>query len=249
MLTLGIDLAAQPQDTAACEVRWYRTHAEIVGWHNPLSDKQIFALIEQADKVGIDVPLGWPTEFVRAVHRHHARKKKWPNVSMRRFRLRATDRFVAETTGIWPLSVSTDRIGIPAARAACILSNLSSKLDRTGIGKVVEVYPAAALKMWNFRFRSYKGKQGSAVRDELVQVWAKKTEAWGRWTEEALVRARTNDNLFDALVAATVARCAALNLTSPVPSSLKRRAQLEGWIAIPLPDSLLNLFSAVKTET
>jgi hypothetical protein len=77
------------------------------------NDKRILALMEKADQVGIDVPLGWPTEFVRAVYRHHAQKKKWPKVSMRRFRLGATDRFVAEKTRIWPLSVSNiDRIAV-----------------------------------------------------------------------------------------------------------------------------------------
>lgn len=196
MLT-RIDLAAQPKNTAACEVQWHGTHAEIIGWHNPLNDEQILALIEKADKVGIDIPLGWPTEFVRAVYRHCSPNKKWPKVSMRRFRLRATDRFVAEITGIWPLSVSTDRIGIPAARAASILCNLPSRVDRTGIGKVVEVYPAAALKIWGFDFRSYKGKQGKTVRDNLVRVWAHQTGAWGKWSEEALAAAQEDDNLFD----------------------------------------------------
>jgi predicted nuclease with RNAse H fold len=249
MLTLGIDLAAQPQNTAAYEIRWHQTHTEVVACHNPLNDEQILALIAKADKVGIDVPLGWPTEFVRAVYRHHSPNKKWPKVDMHRFRLRATDRFVNKTTGIWPLSVSTDRIGIPAARAASILSNLPSKVDRTGIGKIVEVYPAAALKIWGFEFRRYKGTQGNAVRDNLVRVWAQQTGAWGRWTEEALAAAREDDNIFDSLVAAIVARCAALNLTLPVPLMLKRRAQFEGWIAIPVPNSLMNLFPAMKMET
>jgi len=188
MLTLGIDLAAQSQDTAACEIRWHQTHAEVVAWHNPLNDEQILALIANADKVGIDVPLGWPTEFVRAVYRHQSMNKNWPKVSMRRFRLRATDRYVAETTRIWPLSVSTDRIGIPAARAASILSGLPSRVDRSGIGKVVEVYPAAALKIWGFEFRNYKGKQGNAVRDQLVRVWAHQTGAWGDGRRKLLPR-------------------------------------------------------------
>jgi predicted nuclease with RNAse H fold len=249
MLTLGIDLAAQPQDTAGCEVRWHQTHAEIVNWHNRLNDEQILTLIGKADKVGIDVPLGWPTEFVRAVYRSQSPNKKWPNVSMRRFRLRATDRFVAENTGIWPLSVSTDRIGIPAARAASILSNLPSKVDGTGIGRIVEVYPAAALKTWGFDFRGYKGKQGKTVRDNLVRVWAQQTEVWGRWTDEALAAARKDDNLFDAVIASTVARCAALDLTLPIPPGLKRRARIEGWIAVPLPHSLMNLFPAATMET
>ena len=248
MLTVGIDLAAQPQDTAACEVRWHEAHVEIIGWHSPLNDEQILALIERADKVGIDVPLGWPTEFVRAVYRH-CLQKKWPVVDTRRYQLRATDRFVHQRIKLRPLSVSTDRIGIPAARAAHILSNLLSDLDRTGAGKIVEVYPAAALKIWGFCHRGYKGKEGTAVRDKLVHLWGQSTSAWGRWTEEALFKSRSNDNLFDALIAATVARCAALNLTLPVPPGLKRRARIEGWIAVPLPNSLMNLFPPLKMNT
>lgn len=58
MLTIGIDLAAQPQDTAACEVRWHQTHAEIVDWHNHLSDEKILSLIEKADKSELIYLLG-----------------------------------------------------------------------------------------------------------------------------------------------------------------------------------------------
>jgi predicted nuclease with RNAse H fold len=243
MLSVGIDLAAQPENTAAFEVRWHQSHAEILSWHNPVDDDQILTLIAKADKVGIDVPLGWPTEFVRAVYRHLSAKDRWPKVEMVRFRLRATDRFVSEIIKKSPLSVSTDRIGIPAARAASLLSTLRSDVDqdRTGNGRVVEVYPAAALKVWGFRSQGYKGRDGREIRGDLVTAWAQKTEAWGRWTDEALTAAREDDNLFDAFVAATVARCAALNLTSPVPPNLKRRARLEGWIAVPLANSLMNL--------
>jgi len=40
-----------------------------------------------------------------------------------------------------------------------------------------------------------------------------------------------------------------MNLTAPVPPALKRRAQFEGWIALPFPGSLMNLFPTVKMET
>jgi hypothetical protein len=46
-----------------------------------------------------------------------------------------------------------------------------------------------------------------------------------------------------------VARCAALNLTAPLPAQLNRRAQSEGWIAAPFSDSLMNLFPAATIET
>jgi len=245
MMTLGIDLAAQPRDTAACEVHWTDTYAETVRWHCPLNNTETRELMTKADKVGIDVPLGWPTGFVRAVYRHQSRRP-WPKVSMRQFRLRATDCFVHEIAGICPLSVSTDRIGIPAARAALILSDFARPLDRTGDGKIVEVYPAAALRMWGFPCRGYKGRKGAVVRCDLVQEWNRQTAAWGRWTEKVLAAASANDNVFDALIAATVARCAALGRVVPIPSRMKRRAKLEGWIAVPAKDSLANLFPRIR---
>src|ERR1019366_5080074 len=177
MITIGIDLAAQAKDTAAFEIRWHSTHAEPIGWHARLSDEEILTLVRKADKVGIDVPLGWPTAFVRAVYRHQF-QRPWPVAKTAVLRLRATDRFVARVTKIWPLSVSADRIGVAAARAAMLFSKLQEPLDRSGNGKLVEVYPAAALRMWGFRWRGYKGAKGTAVRHDLVREWHQQTVAW-----------------------------------------------------------------------
>lgn len=226
-----------------------RVPQEHQGFESPslLNNTEIRELMTKADKVGIDVPLGWPTGFVRAVYRHQSRAA-WPKVSMRQFRLRATDCFVHEIAGIWPLSVSTDRIGIPAARAALILSDFVQPLDRTGNGKIVEVYPAVALRMWGFPWRGYKGSKGATVRHNLIQEWSRQTAVWGRWTEKALSAASANDNVFDAIVAATVARCAALGTIVPIPSHMKRRAKLEGWIAIPAKDSLASLFPRIAPQ-
>jgi len=55
-------------------------------------------------------------------------------------RYRRTDLWIREETGIVPLSVSTDRIGVPALRIARALAIE----DKAGNGTVVEVYPAAA---------------------------------------------------------------------------------------------------------
>ncbi len=44
-----------------------------------------------------------------------------------------------------PLSVSTDRIALPAMGAASLLSRLPERAPLDGSGVIVEVYPAAAL--------------------------------------------------------------------------------------------------------
>src|SRR5262249_19256695 len=74
-----------------------------------------------------------------------------PGKSPKELQFRATDRFVYERTKRWPLSVSSDRIAIPAMRAAALFTRLAEKADsvaRDGSGKVVEVYPAVALRIW-----------------------------------------------------------------------------------------------------
>src|SRR5207253_2236918 len=79
---------------------------------------------------------------------------------LHQLRFRATDFAVHERTGRWPLSVSSDLIAVPALRAA----RLFGAHDRSGAGVLVEVYPAAALRIWGFSTRGYKGPRGGAAR-------------------------------------------------------------------------------------
>ncbi len=61
-----------------------------------------------------------------------------------------------------PLSVSTDRISFAAIRCARILSEVARRegaVDRSGSGKVVEVYTAAALRQWGLDFRGLRREQ------------------------------------------------------------------------------------------
>ena len=74
MRTLGIDLAAQPKNTAVCEIDWSSGRVEIE--ERSLEDDDLVADLA-ADKTGIDAPLGWPDTFVTAISAHHA-SKPWP---------------------------------------------------------------------------------------------------------------------------------------------------------------------------
>jgi predicted nuclease with RNAse H fold len=218
LLTLGIDLASQPKGTAACLVSWARGTARAFESRRPADDATLLELAERADKVGIDVPLGWPDEFVAAVGAHSG-GAGWPEPEDRRLlRFRATDLAVWSTVGRPPLSVSADRIALCAMRAARLLSRL--EVDRAGSGKVVEVYPAAALRRWG------------VGRDEIRGLpWLGLEDGVRRACEES-------GDVADALVAALVARAAALGLCEPVPEELRERASREGWIALPLQGSL-----------
>jgi predicted nuclease with RNAse H fold len=172
MRSLGIDLAAEPPDTAACEITWLADTAHARLHTDRLDDDHLLALIRSADKAGIDCPFGWPQPFDTAVTAH-ANGVAWPGrgqlgLSHRRsLRYRLTDEVVHQRVGVWPLSVSTDRIGVTAMRCAALLDALATAdhpVDRVGGGRVVEVYPAAALKHWGLPHNRYKKEKGAIVR-------------------------------------------------------------------------------------
>jgi predicted nuclease with RNAse H fold len=244
MRSLGIDLAAEPPDTAACEITWLADSARGRLYTDRLDDDRLLALIESADKVGIDCPFGWPQPFVDAVA-SHANAAGWPGrgqlgMSHRRsLRYRLTDEVVHQQVGIWPLSVSTDRIGVTAMRCAALLDALAAAghpVDRVGGGRVVEVYPAAALKHWGLPHNRYKKKEGAIVRGQALDKLLVTLSAL-ILDEDALDRCRHSDDAFDALVCALVARAAALGLTTlPGPGNQTERARVEGWIHLPTSD-------------
>ena len=121
MITLGVDLASLPARTAACAIEWTAGRARVVDVACGQDDDALRKRIAGADKVGLDVPFGWPDAFADAVARFHA-GGAWPEASVVALRYRETDRVVAARTGRWPLSVSTDLIGVPTFRAARLLS-------------------------------------------------------------------------------------------------------------------------------
>jgi predicted RNase H-like nuclease len=244
MRSLGIDLAAEPPNTAACEITWTANKAHGRLYTDRLDDHQLVTLIETADKVGIDCPFGWPQPFVDAVAAH-ANAAAWPGRGQlgsshrRSLRYRLTDEIVHQHIGIWPLSVSTDRIGVTAMRCAALLDALAAAghpVDRAGGGQVVEVYPAAALKHWGLPHQGYKKAEGAIVRgqalDQLLAMLP--TLILDR---DAMNRCRHSDDAFDALICALVARAAGLGRTTrPCPGDQTERAHVEGWIHLPTSD-------------
>lgn len=237
MLSLGIDFAAQPEKTVACVIYWKSGLAEVRQIISKVNDSTLLELLSDADKAGIDVPLGWPTDFVDAVARHH-QFLPWPANAIRTLRYRETDLFVAKETGHWPLSVSTDRIGVPAMRVAALMGCMGGLVDRTGSGTLVEVYPAAALRRWGFESSGYKKIKGKEKRQALIEALLKRTENWLRLSDEHRRGCLQSDDWFDALMCALVARASSIGQTEPVPTGTENRARTEGWIALPLSDSL-----------
>ena len=243
MITLGIDLASLPARTAACAIEWANGRARVLDVACGQDDDALLARIAGADKAGLDVPFGWPEAFVDAIGRFHA-GAAWPAASVAALRYRETDRVVAARTGRWPLSVSTDLIGVPTFRAARLLSRLAEggeKVDRSGRGRLVETYPAAALRLWGFASTGYKRREGRPSLGRLLAALRQRTSGWLTVDAAAQRLCGRSDDALDALVAALIARAAALGLCAPPPPEHAARAAAEGWIALPEPDSLLVL--------
>ena len=228
MVTDGIDLAALPKRTAVCWMQWGEGRAEVVRLEVGADDDALIAAIREADKVGIDVPFGWPVEFVRAVAAYNE-TGVWPETaanpttSPKQLQFRETDRFVRQHTGWWPLSVSSDRLAIPTMRAAALFSRLAAAgqpVARDGSGKIVEVYPAAALHMWEFNPRRYKRKKNRDTRCTLLGTLTEATTPWLSWDAQWLAICENSDDALDAMVAALVARAAWRQLCVPVPPLL-----------------------------
>jgi hypothetical protein len=225
MRTLGIDLASSSARTAACVIRWEARTARVEHLQAGVDDNELRRLAADVDKVGIDVPFGWPDAFVASVSAHH-RMDAWPGLDSANLRLRRTDEFVWRKTRRQPLSVSADRLAVPAFRGARLLSEWQA--DRTGAGRFVEVYPRAA------RARFELGRTRSI--EELQE-----RAPWLTLALDQELACEQNADCFDALVSSLVARASALRLCEPIPDELLEPARREGWIALPLVGSLEQL--------
>ena len=225
MRTLGVDLASSPARTAACVIRWEKRVARVEHLQAGVDDDELRRLVVDVDKVGIDVPFGWPGDFVASVSAHHE-MEAWPGFDSADLRLRRTDEFVWRRTGRQPLSVSADKLAVPAFRAARLLSEWQA--DRTGAGRFVEVYPRAARATFELgRTRSI---------EELHE-----RAPWLTLALDQEMACEQNEDCFDALISSLVARASALGLCEPIPDDLLESARREGWIALPLAGSLEQL--------
>ena len=240
MVTLGVDLASQPKRTGICLIRWDRGSARVETLSLGATDADLYELFRSADKIGIDAPFGWPAPFTRAIAAYSA-ETVWPSTDVPRLRFRRTDEVAREKLGRWPLSVSTDLIAVTAMRAVRLLAETAATgqaIDRSGGGRFVEVYPAAALHVWGFPSRGYKRTKGAAVRARLVSDLAEQTTDWLTLSEEDRAGCTASDDRLDALVAALVARAAAIGRCEPIPPADQELAREEGWIALPQTGSL-----------
>lgn len=231
MHAFGLDLSTDPRKAWWAEVAWPQAAGDRITIvdldhahaHGARDDASLIAVLAERiaafdpgpERVaGIDAPIGWPQAFVDAIG-------EWmggaaPRLSKRpELRLRPTDRFVTEATGLTPMSVSTDRIGSTALLCVSVLSELAERgqlpaHDRARLGDgIAEVYPAAALRLWSTGDGRPLAQAGykalPAPREALLAQLSEVVEITdAQW--ELMVEF---DDALDALLCALVAGCAA----------------------------------------
>ena len=237
MITVGVDLSAEPQKTAIATIHWGRDTAVVADLKLDCPDADIVESIIGSDKAGIDCPLGWPDAFVEFVREHRDGNVAVPSDKSgkewrRDLTLRLTDLAVQQETSITPMRVSADLIAHPAMRCAGLLSQLADRgcvVDRAGTGPLAEVYPAASLKLWGLAHTKYK--RDATVRAQLINDLLA-AAPWLRLAGFA-DRCQQSDDALDAVVASLAARAVALGLATKPPPQHLTTAQREGWIALP----------------
>lgn len=239
MITVGVDLAAEPDRTGVAQIKWSEGGAALTHLRVGVDDDAVLASIRASDKTGIDAPLGWPEKFIEFLASQRTGDVVGPqNVAGRQWRralaYRRTDEAVRATTGLVPLSVAADRIALTAMRAAALLSRLAAEgdpVDRTGAGIIVEVYPAASLKCWGLAHRGYKRPENLVSLHALVDALSREAP----WLDLGALEetCRSSDHALDAVLAGLTARAAALHYTTEPSGQDAETARREGWIALP----------------
>lgn len=239
MLISGVDLAAEPKGTAVATIDWQRDHADLVDLQLGVNDQQVVNACEGSIKVGIDCALGWPVAFTDFLisQRNLETLERTPAFDggselRRNLAHRETDRHVREVTGRWPLSVSTDRLGMTAIRGAGLLSKFQeagTAIDRSGSGRIVEIYPGASLRLWGFDTAGYRSSD--AIRERLLADIQAETPWLNLGTHQQLMV--DSCDAFDSVIAAFAARSAHLGRFNGPNVAQLERAKIEGWVALP----------------
>lgn len=242
MIFSGIDLAADPARTGAATLKTSREGPLLVDVHLNTTDPLITERVVNSDLTGIDAPLGWPRSFRTFITSHAAAELagQWVGPEQRRgLANRFTDLETRRVAGVVPLPVAAERIAFPVMRWAGVEAKLREMLGaeavrRDGLGRIAEVYPAAALKMWGLRHRGYKGASTQAVqaRTEIVAGLHRTMRLhWAGFEEAAIGSA----DCLDAVIAALVASEISAGRCIPPPSEQEDLLNEEGWIWIPRP--------------
>ncbi|WP_341229186.1 DUF429 domain-containing protein [Nocardioides salarius] len=233
-------MSTSPKKTAAVAVKWSAASGRIVEVHNPLKAPAIANLIASTAPTtwAVDVPFGWPDQFVALLANRHQRPLTadlvpdvagWEKWRTRQVAQRLTDRFLTDDPRIRtrPLPASFQLLGATAAAWTLIESQLAAAgvpVDRAGVaGRVCETYPSAVLAAWG------------APKGTGKHTWPALRNRFPFLTcDPELEHLLVSDDVCDAVVCAMAARARDLGLTVDPDDDQLDAARREGWIHVSL---------------
>ena len=266
-VTLGIDLANR---TGICKIEWGSTSATITRLDvvQDITTEKGWDIVKQAVVeahkngwwVGIDAPFGFPEAFgqsVEALRDPTGKTSGSPHTfSQAPFSdarvWRATEKITKDASGIDHLSSTvTNQITGHVINCDDLRYEVIGRARNWADGRlgcttgIVEVYPAAALKIWEAPVGKYKTNQVDLcglvkwLFRSMSVSWLQFSTGGGGLKWKLLRTLMSKDDAFDALICALIARLASLpggptcpyhHTFTPAQMDLFRS---EGWIHLP----------------
>lgn len=237
MKIIGVDCATQPIKTGLALGEWKNEECNILEVRKVSRSISLVDILSRwlEDKIALismDAPLGWPIKMAGLISTHKAGQSL--DIESDFLFSRDTDRFVYKKTGKRPLDVGADKIARTALSSINLLGELRTK---TGMEiplawtpeiqqtSVIEVYPAATLKIHGFRYDGYKGGIKKEERKEIIRSLDTLLKL-----PEDVSNLERNDDLLDAVI------CVLSGLEfltgNAYPPEEPEIAEKEGWIWI-----------------
>jgi len=187
-LVVGVDCAVNPANMGLslgyCDGREVTIERVVQGSASVDPHELVADWIQRSEErvlLAVDAPLGWPIAMAEELPDHRAGKSfsTSPNGLFRR----ATDQFIHEKTGKQPLDVGADRIARAGYSALDFIERLRKSIQTnidmvwspnfSGIG-VIEVYPAATLRVHGIDSKGYKNPGGKEQRKRVLERLSEK---------------------------------------------------------------------------
>jgi hypothetical protein len=184
-MIIGIDCATAPEKTGLALARpaadGWRLEAAQSG-RDVAPAEQLLEWLSGTERplLCLDAPLGWPLAMGQLLEGHRAGEGMTADAD--RLFHRQCDDFIQARTGCRPMEVGANFIARTALSALKLLAEVRERSDRRlpllwhheagDDGGVIEVYPAATLRMHGLPWRRYKPAAALDLRDSLIEGWS-----------------------------------------------------------------------------